>query len=90
MELPEVEKFVIERRAGVLARAIGALEGASIDQLQAVSHRVAGALSLYSFVVEGIQARTFSQWLAKNPNSETVEVLRHRNELLDLMKRGSP
>ncbi len=88
MELPEVESLVIERRAGVLSRAIGALEGASIDQFQTVSHKIAGALSLYSFVAEGSQARTFSQWLATKPDPETAEVLRRRNELLDLLRRA--
>lgn len=85
-----MEKLVKERRAGVLSRAISALQDASIDQLPAVSHRIAGALSLYTFVAEGDQARTFSQWLATNEDLETVEVLRRRNELLDLLKSIRP
>ena len=88
MELPEVESLVTERRAGVLSRAIGALEDASIDQLQRVSHKIAGALSIYSFVAEGSQARTFSQWLAMKPDPETAEVLGRRDELLDLLRRA--
>jgi hypothetical protein len=90
MEVPEVEKFVIERRAGVLARATQSLGEASIDQLQAVSHKIAGALSLYSFVTEGSQAQTFSQWLATKPDSKTSEILNRRDELLDLLRKATP
>lgn len=86
MDLPEVLSLVSEHRAGVLARAIAALEGASVSQLQTVSHKIAGALSLYAFVEEGDQARIFSKWLATNLDSENAEALKRQSELLDLLK----
>ena len=81
-----MQSLVIQRRAGVLLRAIAALEVASLNQLQAVSHKIAGALSLYSFVEEGVQAGTFSKWLATDPQLESTQVLRRRDELLDLLR----
>ena len=86
MDLPEVLSLVSEHRAGVLARAIAALEGASVSQLQTVSHKIAGALSLYAFVEEGDQARIFSKWLATKLDSENAEALKRQSELLDLLK----
>ena len=90
MELPEVQSLVIQRRAGVLLRAIAALEVASVNQLQTVSHKIAGALSLYSFVEEGVQAGTFSKWLATYPQLESTQVLQRRDELLDLLRSAIP
>ncbi len=90
MELPVVQSLVLERRTGVLERAIAAVEVASINQLQTVSHKIAGALLLYSFVEEGGQARTFSKWLATDPQLESTEVLRRRNELLNLLRSAMP
>jgi len=90
VELPEVQSLVTERRDGVLLRAIEALEAASNEKLQAVSHKIAGSLLLYSFVEEGGTARTFSMWLAANPEAESAEVLRRRNNLLDLLKSLNP
>jgi hypothetical protein len=81
-----MEKFVMERRPGVLSRAISALEEASIEQLASVSHKIAGALSLYSFVTEGSEAQIFSQWLATKPVPEDAEILHRRDELLNLLK----
>ena len=86
MELPEVASLVSEHRAGVLARAIATLEGASVSQLQTVSHKISGSLSLYAFVEEGEQARIFSKWLATNLDSENAEAIKRQNELLDLLK----
>lgn len=90
MELPEVQSLVLQRRAGVLLRAIAALETASVDQLQQVSHKIAGALSLYSFVEEGAQARTFSKWLATDPQLESTQLLQRRDGLLDLLRGAVP
>ena len=81
-----MEEFVRQRRADVLSRAIGSLENSSPGELQAITHRIAGALSLYSFAEEGNQARAFSGWLAENQLADDSEITRRRDELLRLLK----
>lgn len=88
MEFPEVDKLVSERRQGVLLRAIEVLETASIEQLRAVSHKIAGSLSLYLYIEEGSQARAFSIWLESNPVKNPAEIMKRRDEILDGLKKA--
>ncbi|MEI6648394.1 MAG: GAF domain-containing sensor histidine kinase [Actinomycetes bacterium] len=86
IELPhsqsKIDSFVAERREGVLRRGIEALEKASDQTLAAVSHEIAGAISLYSFTTEGEKLRDLSHWLKKNSQSTSAEIETLRQNIL--------
>jgi len=86
-DLPEVEKFVMERREGVLRRAIQTLEHASIAQLSPLAHELHGALSLYSMDVEGNLLRNFSTWLEATPRLESDQIDHQRGALVIALRR---
>jgi two-component system phosphate regulon sensor histidine kinase PhoR len=77
-----VEALVAERRVGVLGRAIAALQAAPTANLYAVTHEMAGAVGMYSFISEGEELRDFSHWLKNFPDATPEAIAIKRNEIL--------
>ena len=86
VELPtanqRVEALVAERRVGVLGRAIAAVQDAPAANLYAVTHEMAGAIGMYSFISEGEELRDFSHWLKNFPDATPEAIAIKRNEIL--------
>ena len=86
VELPtanqRVEALVAERRVGVLGRAITAVQDAPTANLYAVTHEMAGAIGMYSFISEGEELRDFSHWLKNFPDATPEAIAIKRNEIL--------
>ena len=86
VELPtanqRVEALVAERRVGVLGRAIAAVQDAPTANLYAVTHEMAGAIGMYSFISEGEELRDFSHWLKNFPDATPEAIAIKRNEIL--------
>ena len=66
--LDEVDKMIINRAGGVLARAITALENSAPADLGATCHEMIGALALYDMVDQSAQVSLFSHWLQSHGN----------------------
>ena len=81
-----VDALVAQRREGVLARAIAAMDGATPETLYDIAHEMAGAIGMYSFEKEGDSLRDFSHWLKKYPEAKVEEVEKKKNEVMTQMK----
>jgi signal transduction histidine kinase len=83
--LTAVEKLVMEKREGVLRRAIDAIEAAPVDKLMEVTHEVGGAIGFYTFVNESKEVLDFSRWLKANPDLQEGFILSRRDHLLQML-----
>ena len=84
--LSQAEKLVIDRRYGVLARAITSLETSSKQDLYHVTHDVGGSIGFYTFEDESRLILDFSQWLNSGIVLNPIEVESRRQSILTILK----
>ena len=84
--LSQAEKLVIDRRYGVLARAITSLETSSKQDLYHVTHDVGGSIGFYTFEDESRLILDFSQWLNSGIVLNPIEVEGRRQSILTILK----
>ena len=80
------EKLVIDRRYGVLTRAITALEKSSKQDLYHVTHDIGGSIGFYTFVEESRLILDFSQWLNSGIVLNPIVVESRRQAILMNLK----
>jgi len=84
-----VYRMILEKRSGVLSRAITAIEGASDENLYITCHEMAGAVGFYSFEKLGKEIESFMKWLKANPEAGEQAILKRKNDLLHVLKLDS-
>ncbi len=84
--LSQAEKLVIDRRYGVLARAITSLENASRQDLFHVTHDIGGSIGFYTFEEESRLILDFSQWLNSGIVLNPIKVESQRQEILTTLR----
>lgn len=86
IELPlapmSVNSFITQRQNSVLQRAITALESSDIDQMEAVSHEMSGALGFYELYEESRAIVNFYEWPKENEPLEDGTFTIKKDELL--------
>jgi hypothetical protein len=65
--LSSEEKLIQARQGDVLARAIGAIEKSTPENIKAVTHEMGGAIGFYGFEEEGREIIEYSRSLDANP-----------------------
>lgn len=84
--LSQAEKLVMDRRYGVLARAITALEMSSKQDLYHVTHDIGGSIGFYTFEEESRHILDFSRWLNSGIVLIPNEVESRRQSILAILK----
>lgn len=83
-----VENFISESRVGVLRRAISSISAAPEEGLMDKCHEIGGSLGFYTFLQEGSQVLTFSQWLRANPDTDIEMITIKKAELLAMLRES--
>lgn len=90
LELPahitELQKMISERKSGVLARAITAIETSAYSDLERTCHEMIGALGSYELGALGDEIALFSLWLKTHDAGDVNEVASRIVELLSVLK----
>ena len=81
-----VDRLILEQRGSVLRRAIDAIEGTSIEDLQHVCHEMGGAIGFYALEEHSEQVALFAKWLKNSPGANEVAILAKKDALLDVLK----
>jgi signal transduction histidine kinase len=84
--LSQAEKMVIDRRLGVLTRAIATLEDSSKSDLHRVTHDIGGSIGFYTFEEESRLILDFSNWLNSGIHIDRIEVENRRQSILEVLK----
>jgi signal transduction histidine kinase len=82
--LTDEEKMILDRRNGVLARAISSLEKSTPETIKAVCHEIGGAIGFYGFEEIGSQILSYSRSLGEEVALH--EFTADKARLLTLMK----
>ncbi len=82
--LTDEDKMILERRNGVLARAISSLEKSTPGTIKAVCHEIGGAIGFYGFEEIGSQILSYSRSLGEE--AALHEFTADKARLLTLMK----
>lgn len=92
IEIPRLvssEEFMtLERRTGVLNRAIEALEKATFDEIRAITHEMGGAIGFYGFEAEGQELVEFSRSLLDGEVGSAT-FTSEKSRLLNLLRQAS-
>jgi signal transduction histidine kinase len=84
--LSQAEKLVMDRRYGVLTRAIATLEISPKQDLYHVTHDIGGSIGFYTFEEESRQILDFSRWLNSGIILNPIEVESRRQSVLAILK----
>ncbi len=84
--LSRAEKMVIDRRHGVLTRAITNLEESSKQDLHRVTHDIGGSIGFYTFEEEARLVLDFSNWLDSGNLIDPIELEGRRQSILAVLK----
>ncbi len=84
--LSRAEKMVIDRRHGVLAKAITNLEESPKGDLHRVTHDIGGSIGFYTFEEESRLVLDFSNWLASGSLIDPIELESRRQSILAILK----
>ena len=84
--LSQAEKMVIDRRFGVLTRAITSLEKSSKRDLYHVTHNIGGSIGFYTFGEESRLILDFSNWLTSGIHIDPIELESRRQSILAILK----
>jgi signal transduction histidine kinase len=84
--LSQAEKMVMDRRFGVLSRAIATLEGSSKRDLHRVTHEIGGSIGFYTFEEESRLILDFSNWLNSGIHIYPIEVESRRQAILVILR----
>jgi signal transduction histidine kinase len=84
--LSQAEKMVLDRRFGVLTRAIVALEESSKGDLHRVTHDIGGSIGFYTFEEESKLILDFSNWLNSGNRIYPIEVESRLQAILGILK----
>jgi len=83
--LSPVEKLVLERREGVLERAITAISMSSLEKLMETCHEFGGSIGFYTFLDEGAEVLNFSRWLRLNPDVDETQIRERKEALVSIL-----
>ncbi len=86
--LSPVEKLVLERREGVLERAITAISMSSSEELMETCHEYGGSIGFYTFLDEGTEVLNFSRWLRLTPDLSEVQIHEQKEALLSMLSES--
>lgn len=94
IELPahisELQRMINERKYGVLARAISAIESSSNGDLEITCHEVIGALGFYELGFLSDEIALFSDWLKTDEARDDNKISSQKLILLAELKRNLP
>ncbi len=84
--LSRAEVMVINRRHGVLSRAITNLEESPKGDLYRVTHDVGGSIGFYTFEEESRLVLDFSNWINSGSLIDPIELESRRQSILAILK----
>jgi chemotaxis protein histidine kinase CheA len=82
--LSSEEKLIQARQGDVLARAIGAIEKSTPENIKAVTHEMGGAIGFYGFEEEGREIIEYSRSLDANP-VPLIQFPADKTRILDIL-----
>ena len=84
--LEDEEKLILQRREGVLVRAIERITQASPDKLKDVTHEIGGAIGFYGFEQEAKLILEHSRELARQEAIDAADAARRKKEMLAILQ----
>ncbi len=84
--LEDEEKLILQRREGVLVRAIERITQASPDKLKDVTHEIGGAIGFYGFELEAKLILEHSRELARQEAIDAADAARRKKEMLAILQ----
>ena len=84
--LEDEEKLILQRREGVLLRAIERIAQASPDKLKDVTHEIGGAIGFYGFEQEAKLILEHSRELARQEAIDAADAARRKKEMLAILQ----
>ncbi len=84
--LEDEEKLILQRREGVLVRAIERISQASPDKLKDVTHEIGGAIGFYGFEQEAKLILEHSRELARQEAIDAADAARRKKEMLAILQ----
>ena len=84
----EIDDFIQERKAGVLHRAIVALETCTLSELENITHEMRGVLGFYDLDEQGAAIADFETWLNSSDSAQDSEILIRKNNLLSVLREN--
>ena len=84
--LEDEEKLILQRREGVLVRAIERITQASPDKLKDVTHEIGGAIGFYGFELEAKLILEHSRELARQEAIDAADAAGRKKEMLAILQ----